>query len=135
MIMGKRIHIIDDDQNIIDSLKIILESAGYIVTSQFTEKNAVANFINLAADLLIVDIMFPENPDAGFGIIKEFKFTHATKDVPILVHSAISEPGLRMGLADDSHVANASYLLSVNDFIEKPIRPIDLISKVNGLLN
>lgn len=127
----KKVYIIDDDRDIVESLSMVLEKEGYQIKAQFDENNAVRNVAGFKPDLVILDVIFPENESAGFDIARDLKHNDATKDVPILMLSAVNEKGEYAGTfsnrdRDDTY-------LPVNEFVEKPIQPDKLIQKVKAL--
>ena len=54
--------IVDDDLDIIDSLKMILEANGHQVSVKTDPDNLVESVKQAPPDLIILDIIFPENP-------------------------------------------------------------------------
>ena len=66
-----RIFIIDDDPDIIDSLTMILEGNGHEVTSKTDTDNVVSSIVEANPDLIILDVIFPEDPQAGFAASRE----------------------------------------------------------------
>ena len=63
--------IVDDDLDIIDSLKMILEANGHQVSVKTDTDNLVESVMQALPDLIILDIIFPENPNAGFAAARE----------------------------------------------------------------
>jgi CheY-like chemotaxis protein len=93
----------------------------------------VENVLKVGADLVILDVIFPEDDSAGFKIARELKKDDRTSKIPILMLSAINEKGIYAGTFSSRDVDDS--FLPVNEFIEKPISPKALIQKVNALLN
>ena len=128
----KKVYIIDDDRNIVESMSIVLQSNGYAVDAQYDEEKVVGNLVAKKPDVVILDVMFPENQSAGFDIAREIRNDQRTAGIPILMLSAINEKGVYAGTfsnrdRDDSW-------LPVNEFIEKPLRPDQLLKKVKAVL-
>ena len=124
----KKVYIIDDDRNIVESMSIVLKSKGYEVDAQYDEKRVVENIIAKRPDVVILDVMFPENQSAGFDIARDIRKNKKTAKVPILLLSAINEKGVYAGTFSNRDRDEA--WLPVNEFIEKPIRPEQLLQKV-----
>jgi CheY-like chemotaxis protein len=128
----KRIYVIDDDRNIVESIRIVLEAHGYAVTAQYDEKDVVANIVASKPDVVILDVMFPEDPGAGFNIARELRGDKRTAKVPILMLSAINEKGVYAGTFSNKDRDEA--WLPVDKFIEKPIQPKQLLQHVEDAL-
>lgn len=129
----KKVYVVDDDKNIIESISVVLESEGYEVASQIDENNVVQNAKNFGADLLILDVMFPESESAGFEVARTFKKDDSTKNIPIIMLSAINEKGIYAGKFTNRDLDDM--WLPVSEFLEKPINPKTLVQKVEMLLN
>ncbi len=127
----KKVYIVDDDRDIVESLTIVLETEGYEVGSQLVEDGVVENTAAFGADIVILDVMFPENQSAGFDMARLLHKDDATKDIPVIMLSAINEKGSYAGTFSNRD-RDESYL-PVTDFVEKPIRPADLIAKIKSM--
>lgn len=147
----KKILIIDDDPDFIESIKLVLEKKSYeiIVASSGEEGYKKAKSQN--PDLIILDVML-ETIDKGFEISRRLKKDEALKKIPILMLTAIKE------IADMNLNQIGSYLkdqinpdyfentslneIDINNamfyadaFYEKPIIPEEFLNKVKTLLN
>ena len=127
-----KVLIVDDDEDIIDNLTMILEQAGYAVSVRRDTEQITAEVAALAPDLIILDVMFPQDPAAGFKAVRELKADPRLAAIPIVVLSAVSQrtaPSVGLsggGAGDAAALAQA--------FIEKPIEPRMLLEQVRGLL-
>lgn len=127
-----KIYVVDDDRDIVESITMVLESEGYEVASQYDDEDVAKRAARFGADLVVLDVMFPEDESAGFKMARELRRNEATKELPVLMLSAINEKGYYAGTfsnrdRDDTY-------LPVNEFVEKPIQPKDLVAKVKALL-
>jgi CheY-like chemotaxis protein len=84
------------------------------------------------ANLIILDVMFPENDISGFEIARELRKSDKTKHIQILLLSAINEKRIFPRAFSKQNLNGA--LLPVDDFVEKPIPPMDLLKKVRKML-
>lgn len=132
MAMSK-IYIIDDDRNIVESMSIVLKKNGYEVVSQYTEENVVDNLLDSKPDVVILDVMFPQNVSAGFDIAREIKKDKRVSHIPIIMLSAINEKGVYSGTFSNTDRDNS--WLPVDEFVEKPIKPDQLLEKVKNIIN
>lgn len=74
-------------------------------------------------DLIILDVMMNE-PDDGFVLAQKIRSEKI--DIPILMYTSISKAiGLDYGVNE---------LIPVDDFVEKPVSPAELLNKVDKLL-
>jgi DNA-binding response OmpR family regulator len=79
---------IDDDPDILDSLKLILESNGYLFLGAATAEDGVKLFRDRSPDLVIVDLMM-EEVDSGAHLVKEIKLMGGK--VPVYLLSSVGD--------------------------------------------
>ena len=127
-----KILIIDDDLDIIDSLKMILESSGYEVAVKTDTDNLVEDIRQASPDLIILDIIFPEDPNAGFTAARTLHKTEEVQHVPVLLLSAVNQQSNMSFGFSDADISED--FMPVKGFIEKPVEPSVLLSKVKELL-
>ena len=119
-----KIFIVDDDPDIVEAVRIVLEREKHVVKAANNRKDGMALSSKGDCDLLILDIMMTD-PDDGLTMAQDLRKAGFKK--PILMMSSISKvTGMKYG-ADDA-------VAPVNDFVEKPFTPANLIKKVNALL-
>lgn len=124
-----KILIIDDDADMVESMKVVLESKEHEVMSAFSGDEGLKKAKDDKPNLVILDIMM-ETADRGFEVARELKKDKDLNSVPILMLTAIKE---RTGL-DFKNEAGDEVWLPVDDYLDKPLSPDDLIAKVNTLL-
>ena len=127
-IMAK-ILIIDDDPDIVEAMKVVLESKSYQVCVAKTGEEGLKEARRNRPELIILDVMM-ETGDKGFDVARELKSDPHYRDVPILMLTAIKE---KTGL-DFGKEAGDEHWLPVDDYCDKPLHPEELISKVEALL-
>jgi CheY-like chemotaxis protein len=127
----KRVYVIDDEQSIVESVTMVLESKGYEVGAQNDDKDVVDNVLAFGADLVIIDVMFPEDTGAGFKIARALKADERTGGLPLLMLTAVNEAGIYVGRFSNKDRDDS--WLPVNEFVEKPIDPEMLLAKVGAL--
>jgi len=128
-----KILIIDDDPDIVLAVRMALESAGHKVNEAGSGKEGIEQIKTDPPELIILDVMM-ESKTEGFQMALKLRSPDPTsefvkyKDIPILMLTAIhSTTPLRFEPDID--------YLPVELFVDKPIDPDDLISKVDWLLN
>ena len=128
-----KILIIDDDPDIVSSVRTTLESAGHLVLEASSGKEGLSRIESERPELIVLDVMM-ETPTEGFNLALKLHNPDPTskyikfKNIPILMLTAIhSTTPLRF--AEDIDY------LPVELFVDKPIDPEDLIQRVNWVLN
>lgn len=125
-----RIVIIDDDVECGENTAAILNAKGYETTLIHTMENAATLLIQNKPDLLILDVMFPDNPVAGFDLAREVRRHPEIKDLPILLLSGVNQE-FPMGFSDKDIDSD---WMPIQHFIEKPFKSSDLLRSVTKLL-
>ncbi len=129
----KKIYIIDDDRDIVESVSIVLKANGYEVSAQYDDENVVENVIKYSPDIIILDVMFPENSSAGFNIARDLKGDSKTESIPVIMLSAINERGSYAGRFSNED-ADKDWL-PIDIYLDKPVQPGELLEKVKYLLD
>ncbi len=119
-----KIAIIDDDPDILDVSNVVLTSKGYEVVTAQNPDDGYKLIKNQKPDLIILDVMMNE-PDDGFFLAQ--KLRREKIDTPIIMYTSVSKTlGINFGKSD---------IVPVDEYVEKPISPDELIEKVQKLLN
>ena len=119
-----KIAIIDDDPDILDVSNIVLTSKGYEVVTALNPDDGYKLIKDQKPDLIILDVMMNE-PDDGFFLAQ--KLRREKIDTPIIMYTSVSKAlGINFGKSD---------IVPVDEYVEKPISPDELIEKVQKLLH
>lgn len=117
------IAIIDDDPDIIEATSLVLKSRGFSVCTASNPDEGYKIIKENNPDLIILDVMMDE-PDDGFFMAQ--KLRRDKVKTPILMYTSVSKTiGFEYGQGE---------MVPVDDFVEKPISPEELIEKVKFLL-
>ena len=128
-----KILIIDDDKDIIDSLTLVLEASGYEVVFKIDTDNLIADVKAANPDLIILDVIFPEDPQAGFKAARELHKNEALAHIPVLMLSAVNiKSNLAFGFSESDISED---FMPVEAFIEKPVEPQVLLERIRNLLH
>jgi CheY-like chemotaxis protein len=123
-----RILIADDDPDFIEINKTVLQAAGYETDEALTSKEALKKLRAGHYDLLILDLMMEER-DAGFTVAYAVRDDEHLKHLPILMlTSAEQKTGFKFDISADKD------WMKVDDLAAKPLKPAELIQRVNKLL-
>jgi DNA-binding response OmpR family regulator len=74
---------VDDDQDMLDSIRMLLESSGYIMVEALSAEEGLKVYKRENPDLIVVDLMM-EEVDAGTSLVKELLVAGNTKPVYML---------------------------------------------------
>ncbi len=123
--------IIDDDEDFANAAAVALRDAGHEIEIEMETGNAIKRMEEKMPDLVILDVMFPEDSSAGFELARSIRhYNDNLKDVPILMLTAVNE---KFPLGFSSKDIDDNWL-PVSDFLEKPIDLDVLRNKVSALL-
>lgn len=124
--------IVDDDEDFASTMATVLSKEDYEVQVELDIDNAIKSMENKPPDLAILDVMFPEDASAGFGLARKMRHEiDNLKNVPILMLTAINTKfplGFGPKDIDDNW-------MPVTDFLEKPVDFDVLRDKVAKLLS
>ncbi|MEN6424235.1 MAG: response regulator [Phycisphaerales bacterium] len=124
-----KILIIDDDPDITEAMKTILENRGYEVRNALDSSEGMERLREARPDLIILDVMMRTSQE-GFELSRELKHNAQYKDIPILMLTAVKQ---KTGL-DFKPTAGDDAWLPVDEFLDKPVKPDMLLAKVEDLL-
>jgi len=119
-----KILVVDDDPDLVEDCRLILEKAGHSVASAFNVVDGKKAMERDRPDLLILDVMM-ESPDDGIVMAQDLR--RANVKTPILMLTSISKV---TGLSYD----RSADLVPVDAFQEKPVPPKRLLALVDELL-
>ena len=120
--MPKNVLVVDDEPNIVLSLKFLITQECYEVRTASSGEEALQALAEQVPDLILLDVMMPK-PD-GYEVCQKIRATPEWKDIPVIMLTAKSrdiekEKGLAMG---------------ADDYITKPFATKELVAKVKAFL-
>ena len=118
----KHVLIVDDDPEIIDSIKYALKARGFRVSVAQNGTHGLAVAETQSPDLLILDMMMPKR--SGF-LVLESLISNSESPVPVIMIT---------GNEGQRHQEYAE-MLGVRDYIHKPFTMDRLMESVNKLLS
>ncbi len=124
--------IIDDDPDIVDSLTTILEANGYEVVVKSDTEDIVASVSQVNPDFIILDIMFPEDAQAGFSAARALHQNEKIRNIPVLLLSAVNQRSNLSFRFSDADISED--FMPVEAFIEKPVKPDVLLKTIEKIL-
>lgn len=114
-----QILVVEDDKRISDFLIKGLEENGYMVTLCRSAEEVIANYLNIAWDLLIIDIMLPGMDGRQLVSTLRYKDFHA----PVLMLSALNTVQDKVDSLD----------IGADDYLTKPFHFDELLSRIKAL--
>ena len=123
--------LVDDDRDIRDSLKIILESKGYTVQTAGNGREALAAVKAKLPDLMILDVMMSTDTE-GFDLAFELKQKPEYKGLPIIILTSFLEKVRAEGPGKFQHILGEDW--PAKWLFEKPVDTKKLLAKIEGIL-
>ena len=114
--------IVDDNPQNVELLQAFLEALPVKVITAYDGIEALEKVQQHSPDLILLDIMMPRM--SGFGVCERIKKDPATKDIQILMVTALNELG---------DIERASEC-GTDDFVSKPVNKFELLTRVKSLL-
>ena len=114
--------IVDDNAQNVELLQAFLESMPLKVVTAVDGVDALEKVEQHKPDLILLDVMMPRM--SGFQVCKKLKTDPKTKDIQVLMVTALNELG---------DIEQASEC-GTDDFVSKPINKLELLTRVKSLL-
>jgi two-component system response regulator RegX3 len=114
-----RILLVEDDKSIIDNLSAFLRKEGFDVDVATGQKAALEKLNTSSYDLLLLDISLKDGN--GYSVCSAVK---SSFNIPVIFLTA----------SDDEYSVVAGFDVGADDYISKPFRPRELISRIKNVL-
>ncbi len=118
----KRILVADDEPNILQSVKLVLEEEGYEVLTAKDGEETLGLAQNEPLDLIILDIKMPKI--SGQEVYRLLKENEKSERIPVIILTAIGE----------EIPQREGWELKGVDYITKPFSPYAVVERVNNIL-
>lgn len=120
--MARKILVVEDEPNIVDSLSFLMKKAGFEVLVARDGDTAIRMMESKPADLVLLDVMLPRRD--GFDVCRAIRANPTWNDVKIIMLTARGRDlDRRKGLQ-----------LGADDYITKPYSTREIMARVNELL-
>ncbi len=117
-----RVLIADDNLPNVELLEAYLSDKDYEIAMAADGRETLDKVAQFQPDLILLDIMMPKL--SGFEVCKILKKDPATREIMILMVTALNEPG------DIERAVSAG----CDDFLSKPINKLELVKRVENML-
>lgn len=124
----KKILLVDDDIDLLEQNKLLLESKGFTVVTAESGEEGYNVFLNEKPDACIVDLIM-EQHDSGFILCHRIKRTEHGKKIPVfMLTSATYETGFKFSSATEEE----KEWIKCDGLLNKPVVIEELISKLEN---
>ncbi len=123
----KRILLVDDDLDFVESTKLKLEGLGFTVEVAYEGKEGLKKVSEFKPDLVVMDLMMPVMN--GREACQKLKQNPATQTIPVILLTAVAD-----------HVTTTTYShrdvleCDADDYLSKPVRLEVLVDSIKQLL-
>ncbi len=124
--------IIEDDKDIVDTMRIILESKAYQVRAAYNGKEGYAEIEKKIPDVIILDVMMSTDTE-GFDLAYKLQRNPEYKNIPILMLTSFPQRMAEEGPEKFQHILGEDWPVTM--FFEKPIDPEKLLSAIEDILS
>ena len=118
-----KILLIDDDVDFVEATKTVLESKPYEVIVAYEGNEGLQKAKKENPDLIILDIIMPVKD--GFTTAEQLKKDPGLSKIPVLMLTSFAEKS-----SESSIAVSGGLMLETEDYIDKPISPEELLSRV-----
>ena len=116
--------LIDDDPDFVEATCTVLESAPYKVLVAYNGQEGLTQAREAPPDLIILDVIMPG--EDGFRILERLRADPALARIPVMMLTSLPNG---LSLASKGEIKT-----TVEDYIDKPIRPANLLRRIERLL-
>jgi two-component system alkaline phosphatase synthesis response regulator PhoP len=122
-----KILLVDDDVDFVEATKIVLESKPYEVIVAYEGGEGLQKARKENPDLILLDIIMPVKD--GFTAAEQLKKDPQLSKIPVVMLTSFSTRGAGTGIP-----RSRGATLEVEDYIEKPVTPEELLRRVETYL-
>lgn len=119
--MAAKILVVEDEKNIVLSLRMLLEKRGYEVAVADSGLRAMELVYEFRPDVVLLDLVIPKMD--GYMVCEAIKSEGETRGIKVVIISAKS----------DKDSIDRAYSLGADDYIVKPFTPEQVLSKIQQI--
>jgi DNA-binding response OmpR family regulator len=118
----KKILVVDDEQDVVDVLRLVLGKSGYEVLTATSGMDGLARAQSALPSLILLDIMMHQMD--GWEVLKLLKLDERTSAIPVVILSARVEPKDKIRGLQEGAI----------DYVTKPFAVRDILGKIEAIL-
>lgn len=122
-----KVLLIDDDPDFVEATRTVLESVPYEVIVAYDGDEGLVKVREAQPDLILLDIIMPTRD--GFYVCEQLKSDPDLWHIPVIMLTSLSQH-----ISDTAYSLQDGMMLEADDFIDKPVRPKELLARVARLL-
>ncbi|MEI7904435.1 MAG: response regulator [Candidatus Firestonebacteria bacterium] len=149
----KLVLLADDDIDLVETMKIVLEAEGYEILAAYDTVSAFNKLKSEKPDVMVLDVMFgPSGKTNGLELVSKIRQDSSIAGTPILMITSVNlklpvfdalpemdgiklpSDGTEKAGTDEIFTLDVPAYLPVDGFINKPAQPDELAEKVKALL-
>lgn len=119
----KTILVVDDEEDVVDVLKLVLGKNGYEVLAATSGMDGLARAQSALPDLILLDIMMHRMD--GWEVLKLLKLDERTGAIPVVILSARVEPKDKIRGLQEGAI----------DYVTKPFAVREILAKIAAVLD
>lgn len=129
-----KIMVVDDDRELVEAVQVLLEARRYAVVPAYSGQECLRKVKEENPDLIVLDIMMVDVSE-GFNVVQTLRSKApdseyaSFSEVPIILLTGVQQ---KMKLKFSDMAGTES--LPVQDFIEKPVAPKELLARIERVL-
>jgi DNA-binding response OmpR family regulator len=131
MAKGANILIIEDDRDLVNSMRVIFESLDHKVRTAYNGKEGFEQIEKKKPDLIILDVMMATDTE-GFDLAYKLKNKAEYKNIPIIMVTGFTQRMAELGPERFQHILGEDW--PATKIFEKPIDPDELLAAVEAIL-
>ncbi len=123
--MAKKILVVDDEPDVVTYLASVLRDNGYEALEAFNGEEAMEKVLKDRPDLVTLDITMPEM--TGVKAYRKMKEDPGLSKIPVVIVTGVSHEFKQF-------ISTRSQVPAPEGYIEKPVKPEELLAEVRRLL-
>ena len=125
--MKRKILVVEDNEDEANLIKMILEPEGYEVAIASNGNEGLEKIESDSPDLVVLDVMMPELD--GFAMCSKLRESPEHKAIPVILLTAVAKR-----ISDTKYPLNGVLRANAEEYLEKPVKPEELLETVAQLL-
>ena len=122
-----KIMVVEDDLDEAKLIKMVLEGEGYEAVCAFNGKEALEKLESEKPSLIVLDVMMPEMD--GFSFCSKVRSSPKYKNIPVIMLTGVAKR-----IHETKYPMNGIMRAEAEEYLEKPIKPEDLLQAITKLL-